>query len=103
MRKGLSTRKLIALLQASLGPVNPREEFVNGLRERLASLPGMPVLVERPRHWIQSAVLAGVGLLGILASAAAVAAVGVRFGGHILALDHNGSAAAPRSKGAKSA
>lgn len=66
MRKALTTRKLITLLHASLGPVNPREEFVNGLRERLANLPGMPVLVERPRHWVELAVLAGVGIVGIL-------------------------------------
>lgn len=101
MRKALTTRKLVTLLHASLGPVNPREEFVNGLRERLANLPGMPVLVERPRHWVESAVLAGVGIVGILASAAAVAAMGVRFGGRILALDQNGSAATSRSEEGK--
>jgi hypothetical protein len=103
MRKGLSTRRLVTLLQASLGPVSPREEFVKGLRERLANLPAMPVLVERPRHWVQSAALAGVGLVGVLASAAAVAAMGVRFAGRILALDRRRSTVPSQSKGAKAA
>ncbi|MGA2111165.1 MAG: hypothetical protein ABSG98_03310 [Anaerolineales bacterium] len=96
-RKGLTSKKLITLLEANLQPVKPRKEFVDALQDRLTNSAGMRILAERRWRWLGSAALAGVGLVGILAWAAAVAAMGLRIVGRILALSQNGSAVTPRS------
>src|SRR4030042_1683276 len=61
--------RLARLLQNSLAPRHPRPEFVYSLRERLARLTSMPVLVEQPRHVARSVGLGILGLIGAIASA----------------------------------
>jgi hypothetical protein len=80
----LPEARLSRLLQRNLAPRHPRPEFVRSLRERLARLPSMPVLIEKPRHWARSAGLALLGLIGVIASAFAAALVALRFLGWVL-------------------
>ncbi len=85
MRRGIVPEaRLSRLLQHSLAPRHPRPEFVRSLRERLARLPSMPVLIEKPRHWARSAGLGLLGLVGVIASAFAAALVALRFLGLVL-------------------
>jgi hypothetical protein len=76
--------RLARLLQNSLAPRHPRPEFVQLLREKLARLPSVPVLVEKPRHLARSVGLGILGLIGVIASAFAAALVGLRFLGWVL-------------------
>jgi len=99
--KGLNTKKIITLLETNLQPVKPRDEFVRGLRDRLTNSAGMRMLAERRRRMVTSVALAGVGLVGVLAWAAAVAAVGLHVAGRILSIGQGGAGVDRRSKGAK--
>ena len=76
--------RLARLLQNSLAPRHPRPEFVYSLREKLARLTSMPVLVEQPRHVARSVGLGILGLIGVIASAFAAALVALRFLGWVL-------------------
>ncbi len=76
--------RLARLLQNSLAPRQPRPEFVLSLRERLAQLMSMPVLIEQPRNWARSVGLGILGLIGVILSAFAAALVALRFLGWVL-------------------
>ena len=76
--------RLARLLQNSLAPRHPRPEFVHSLREKLARLSSMPVLLEQPRHLARSVGLGILGLIGVVASAFAAALVALRFLGWVL-------------------
>jgi hypothetical protein len=76
--------RLARLLENSLAPRHPRPEFVRSLRERLAQLTSMPVLIEQPRHWARSVGLGILGLIGVIGSAFAAALIALRFLGWVL-------------------
>ena len=76
--------RLAQFLQNSLAPSHAGTEFGHSLRERLARLTSMPVLIEQPRHMARSVGLGILGLIGVIASAFAAALVALRFLGWVL-------------------